>query len=61
MAAKKPYSFYITDAQAQGLKLLKEQTGSSEGELIRQALNEYLERKGVMKADRPRVVARKRS
>jgi hypothetical protein len=60
MVAKKPYSFYITEPQAQGLKALKEQTGSSEGELIRQALNEFLERKGVLKADRKHAETRKR-
>lgn len=61
MVAKKRYSFFITEPQAEALKALKERTGSAEGELIRQALNEFLERKGVMKADRPRVSPRKRS
>jgi hypothetical protein len=58
MVAKKRYSFFITETQAVALKVLKERTGSAEGELIRQALNEFLERKGVLKVDRPRVSPR---
>jgi hypothetical protein len=61
MVAKKRYSFFITETQAAALKELKDRTGSAEGELIRQALNEFLERKGVMKADRKRAETRKRS
>lgn len=61
MVAKKRYSFFITEWQASALKELKEQTGSAESELIRQALNEFLERNGVVKTDRLRVQARKRS
>jgi len=61
MVAKKLYSFYITEPQARGLKDLKERTGSSESELIRQALNEFLERKGAMKSERKRAATRVRS
>ncbi len=61
MVAKKRYSFFITEPQADALKALKEQTGSAEGELIRQALNEFLERKGVLKTERKQAVTRKRS
>jgi hypothetical protein len=48
MVEKKRYSFFITEPQAKALKRLKEIEGTSEGESIRQALNEYLERKGVL-------------
>lgn len=61
MVAKKRYSFFITEAQAAALKELKEQTGSAEGELIRQALNEFLERRGVMKAAPRRASTRRKA
>ena len=60
MPTRKRYSFWINDAQAAGLKLVKETEDISESEQIRQALNEWLKRKGALKTERPRA-ARKRS
>lgn len=50
MVEKRRYSFFITEPQAAGLKALKERDGTSESESIRQALNEYLRRKGALEA-----------
>lgn len=63
MTPKKLYSFWINEAEAQGLKEVKEVEGISESEQIRQAIRDYLRRKGVTwrQADRKRVGARKRS
>jgi hypothetical protein len=40
---------------------MKEIRRTSEGQIIRDALREYLDRSGVMKADRKRAGTRKRS
>ena len=65
MSPRKLYSFYINDAQAAGLKAIKEAQDMSESEQIRQALNAWLrkwERKGVTtKAERKRPGSRQRS
>ena len=45
---RKRYTFWITDVQAEGLKRVKENEGTSESEQIRQALNEWLKRKGAI-------------
>jgi Arc/MetJ-type ribon-helix-helix transcriptional regulator len=58
---RKLYSFYINADQAQGLKAVKERDGISESEQIRQALNDWLEKKGIRKAERKRVATRRRS
>jgi len=55
MSPRKRYSFWINDAQAEGLKAVKASDDVSESEQIRQALNEWLKKKGVMKADRKRA------
>ena len=47
VAPKKLYSFWINDAEATGLKELKDLEGISESEQIRQAIREYLRKKGV--------------
>lgn len=50
LSPRKLYSFYITDAQAAGLKAIKEAEDITESEQIRQALNAWLrkwERRGV--------------
>jgi hypothetical protein len=49
------------DAQAEGLKAVKASEDISESEQIRQALNEWLRKKGVMKSERKRAVTRKHS
>jgi hypothetical protein len=61
MTPRKRYSFWIDDDQADGLKEVKERDGVLESEQIRRAINEWLEKKGVKKADRKRASTRKRS
>lgn len=62
MTPRKRYSFWINDVQAAGLKAVKESEDISESEQIRQALNEWLTKKGVtVKSERKRAVTRKRS
>lgn len=60
MTPRRKYSFYIDDQQAEGLKAVKERDGVLESEQIRRAINEWLEKKGVIKSDRKRAVTRKR-
>jgi len=58
------YTFWIDDAQEAALKSLVERPGeeSAVSFHLRQAIREYLERKGVtMKAERKRAGTRKRS
>ena len=59
---RKLYSFWINDAEALGLKELKEREGISASEQIRQALRDYLKKKGVTwrQAPRKRAATRKR-
>ena len=57
------YTFWIDDAQGAALKELVQRPGeeSAESFHVRQAIREYLERKGVtMKAERKRAGTRKR-
>ena len=61
MTPRKMYTFYIDQELADGLKALKEETGAPESESIRRAIAEYLRRFGIIKAERPRAVTRKRS
>jgi hypothetical protein len=61
MVDKKRYSFFITASQAEALKRLKDLEGTSEAESIRQALNEYLTRKGVLRLTAVRTSLRPRS
>jgi hypothetical protein len=59
---RRKYSFWIDDAQADGLKAIKERDGVLESEQIRRAITRWLEEKGVkVKSERKRVVTRKRS
>ena len=44
---RKKYPFWIDDAQADGLKLVKERDGVLESEQIRRAINDWLDKKGV--------------
>ena len=57
---RKLYSFFINVDQAQGLKAVKERDGITESEQIRQALNDWLEEKGIRRAERKRAATRKR-
>lgn len=61
MTPRKRYSFWIDDEQADGLKVVKERDGVLESEQIRRAINDWLEKKGVRKPERPRAATRKRS
>jgi len=59
---RKRYSFWINEAEAQGLKAIKEAEGTTESEQIRQAIRNWLQRKGVRAtADRKRTGTLKRS
>lgn len=58
---RRMFTFYIDPDLAQGLKTLKQDTGASESESVRRAIAEYLRKQGVIKAERPRAVTRKRS
>ena len=60
MAPRKLYNFYIDPDLAAGLKVVKARDGVPEGESIRRAVREYLEKKGAMKAERKRAATRKR-
>jgi hypothetical protein len=55
---RKRYSFWINETEAQGLKAIKEADGTTESEQIRQAIREWLKRRGV-KAQGKRAVTRK--
>lgn len=55
---RKRYSFWINEAEAQGLKAIKEADGTTESEQIRQAIREWLKRKGI-KAQGKRPASRK--
>jgi hypothetical protein len=61
MTPRKRYSFWINDVQADGLKTVKAAEDITESEQIRQAINDWLKKKGVTKkAERKRAVTRKR-
>ncbi|HXG72958.1 MAG TPA: hypothetical protein VNJ04_20375 [Gemmatimonadaceae bacterium] len=63
MTSRKRYSFWMNDTQAAGLKAVKAAEDMSESEQIRQAINEWLRKKGVTpvkKTERKRAVTRKR-
>jgi hypothetical protein len=57
---RKLYNFYIDPDLAEGLKKLKDIERDSEGAIVRRALRQHLEQKGVMKAERKRPASRKR-
>jgi hypothetical protein len=61
MSPRKRYSFWINDVQATGLKAVKAAEDMSESEQIRQALNDWLRKKGVnVRTGRRRTGTRKR-
>lgn len=47
MPTKRRYSFWINEAEAEGLKAVKDAEGIAESEQIRQAIRDYLRRKGA--------------
>ena len=57
---RKRYSFWINDVQAVGLKRVKDAEGISESAQIRQALNEWLKKKGALETGLRRVSARRK-
>jgi Arc/MetJ-type ribon-helix-helix transcriptional regulator len=61
MVQRRLYNFRIDPDLDAGLKLVKERDHIPESEQIRLALREWLERRKVIKAERPRAVTRKRS
>jgi hypothetical protein len=60
MSPRKLYNFLIDADLANGLKALKTREGIPESEQVRRAIRDWLQRKGVLKAERKRVAARKR-
>lgn len=60
MSARKKYSFWIDEQQAEGLKFVKERDGVLESEQIRRAIDDWLHKKGAIKAERKRESPRKR-
>jgi Arc/MetJ-type ribon-helix-helix transcriptional regulator len=59
MTPRRRYTFWINDAEENGLKAVKTAEGISESEQIRQAIRDWLKRKGVQ-SDRKRASTRKR-
>jgi hypothetical protein len=57
---RKLYNFYIDPDLAVGLKRLKELEHESEGAIVRRALRQYLDARGVMKTECKRVSPRRR-
>ncbi len=58
---KRRYTFWINDAEADGLKVVKDDEGISESEQIRQAIRDWLRKKGVKKAAPRRAGTRRRA
>ena len=57
---KRRYTFWINDTEAEGLRQVKADEGIAESEQIRQAIRDWLRKKGIMKSDRKRATTRKR-
>jgi hypothetical protein len=61
MTPRRKYSFWIEDAQADGLKAVKIRDGVLESEQIRRAIDDWLANKGITrKTDRKRASTRPR-
>ena len=56
---RKRYSFWINEAQAEGLKRVRTE-GTSESEQIRIALNEWLTKKGALETGLRRARTRRK-
>ena len=52
MSPKRRYTFWINEAEAEGLKQVKADEGIAESEQIRQAVRDWLRKKGVTKTAR---------
>lgn len=60
--AKHRYTFWINDTEADGLRQIKAEEGISESEQIRQAIRDWMKKKGVVvKSDRKQAPTRSRS
>jgi hypothetical protein len=59
--SRKVATFRVDADLLAGMETLKDRDGIPLSEQIRRALREWLTGKGVIKADRPRAVTRKRS
>ena len=57
---RKLYNFYIDPDLAEGLKRAKQRDGIPESEAVRRAVREWLQRKGLIKAERKRADTRER-
>jgi hypothetical protein len=53
------YGFWIDPEQRDGLRAVKERDGVLESEQIRRAINDWLQKRGVLKAERKRAATRK--
>ncbi len=59
MTPKRRYMFWINEREAEGLKQIKADEGIAESEQIRQAIRDWLRRKGVtVKPERRRATRR---
>jgi hypothetical protein len=47
MTPKRRYTFWINEAEAEGLKQVKADEGIAESEQIRQAIRDWLKKKGL--------------
>lgn len=54
------YTFFIDEEQRKAIAEIKERVGISESEQIRRAVSAWIEKNGVVKADRKRASTRKR-
>jgi hypothetical protein len=60
MSPKRRYTFWINDAEAEGLKRVKAEEGIAESEQIRQAIRDWLRRKRIAAARETNGAPRKR-
>ena len=60
VSPRKLYNFLIDADLAAALKVVKRREGVPESVQIRQALREWLEKRGALRAERKRAVTRKR-
>jgi DNA-nicking Smr family endonuclease len=58
--ARTRFNFFIDEAQRDGLRAIKVARGVGESEQIRRAIDDWLKREGVTRADRERA-GRKRT
>lgn len=60
MSPKRRYTFWINEAEAEGLRQIKADEGIAESEQIRQAIRDWLRKKGVsLKSASPHTSTRK--